>query len=95
MRRALFAVFAVGAIGTATVLGLHPVWFALAKLGVEERIVDWAFWQQSMPAVAIALLVGATGLMVADRRPRIAMALLPASPVVAFVAAHLILGLTL
>lgn len=95
MRRALFAVFAVGAIGTATVVGLHPIWFALAKLGVEERIIDWAFWQQSMPAVAIALLVGATGLLVADRRPRMAIALLLASPVVALAAANLILALTL
>lgn len=95
MRRALFAVVAAGAIGTAAIAGLHPVWFALSKLGMDGAILDYAFWRQSMPAVGIGLVIGATALTIADRRPRLAIALLLLSPVAAYVAGFFILALTL
>jgi len=95
VRRALFAAVAAGAIGAATIAGLHPVWFALSKLGMTDPIIDDAFWQQSMPAIGTGLVIGATALTIADRRPRLAIALLLLSPVVAYLASFLILALTL
>lgn len=95
MRRTLFAVVAAGAMGAAVIAGLHPVWFALAKLGTDSGIIDWAFWQQSMPAVAVGLAVGAGALAITDRRPRTALALLVISPVAAYVAGNVMLALTL